>query len=93
MRTRLAALLMLLAFTAAPALAQQTTGTITGRVVDDQGGAVPGATVTANSPATGFSRTAISDAEGVYRLSALNVGQFDLSSSQASPPCPARAWW
>ena len=31
-------------------LAQQTTGNITGRVVDQQGAAVPGVTVTAKSP-------------------------------------------
>ena len=36
-----------LGLAAAPALAQQTTGNITGRVVDEQGSAVPGVTVTA----------------------------------------------
>ena len=39
---------------ATPAVAQQTTGTITGRIVDDQGAAVPGATVTGKNLATGF---------------------------------------
>ena len=67
----------LLAF-AAPALAQQTTGNITGRILDDQGAAVPGATVTATHTATGFVRTDVSDAEGVYRLNALPVGAYDL---------------
>jgi len=38
------------------AFAQQTTGVITGRVVDQQGAAVPGVTVTAKSPATGPQR-------------------------------------
>ena len=47
------------------AFAQQTTGTILGRVTDDQGAAIPGATVTATNPATGFTRTAVTDAEGV----------------------------
>ena len=36
------------------AFAQQTTGTILGRVTDDQGAAIPGATVTATTEATGF---------------------------------------
>ena len=36
---------------AGPALAQQTTGTITGRVVDAQGAVVPGATVTGKNAA------------------------------------------
>ncbi len=78
MRTRLASLVILVALTAATASAQQTTGTILGRVLDAQGAAIPGATVTASSPTTGFSRTGVSDAEGAYRLSALNVGLYDL---------------
>jgi len=61
--------------------AQQTSGTITGRVVDAQGAAIPGATVSATSPSTGFSRTVVSDSEGLYRLSALPIGQYDLSVS------------
>ena len=79
MRTRLASLVILVALTAATASAQQTTGTILGRVLDSQGAAIPGASVTASSPTTGFSRTGVSDAEGAYRLSALNVGQYDLA--------------
>ncbi|HKB10653.1 MAG TPA: TonB-dependent receptor, partial [Vicinamibacterales bacterium] len=64
----------------ATAFAQQTTGVITGRVVDEQGAAVPGATVTAKSPATGFTRTETSDAEGVYRLNALPVGIYEVTA-------------
>src|SRR5438046_7999499 len=62
------------------AYAQQTTGTVTGRVVDQQGAAVPGATVTAKSSSTGFTRTEASDTEGVYRLSALPVGVYDVTA-------------
>ena len=58
--------------TAVDASAQ--TGTIAGRVRDSQGVPVPGATVTAKSPDTGFARTEPSDSEGLYRLSALPVG-------------------
>ena len=61
------------------ASAQQTTGTLNGKIVDEQGAVIPGATVSATNPATGFSRTAVSDSEGVYRLSALPVGQYDLA--------------
>jgi hypothetical protein len=67
-----------LALAATPALAQQTTGTISGRVVDDQGAAVPGATVTGTNAATGFVRSGTSDADGVFRLTALPVGTYDL---------------
>ena len=78
-KMRLAALLLAVsALISTSAFAQQTTGNITGRVLDAQGAAVPGATVTARQPATGFTRTVISDAEGVYRLQALPVGVYDL---------------
>ena len=63
---------------AQPALAQQTTGNISGRIVDAQGAAVPGVTVTGRNTQTGFTRADVSDAEGVYRLSALPVGTYDL---------------
>jgi Carboxypeptidase regulatory-like domain len=62
------------------ALAQQTTGGITGRIVDAQNAAVPGVAVTAKNTQTGFIRTDVSDAEGVYRLSALPVGTYDVTA-------------
>jgi outer membrane receptor protein involved in Fe transport len=65
---------------AAPAHAQQTTGNISGRLVDAQGAAVPGVTVTGRNTQTGFTRADVSDSEGVYRLSALPVGTYDLSA-------------
>ena len=75
----------------ASVFAQQTTGNITGRVVDQQGAAIPGATVTAKSSSTGFTRTEVSDAEGVYRLSALPVGIYDVTAElRDSPPFPRR---
>ena len=49
-------------------------------MVDQQGAAVPGATVTAKSATTGFTRTEVSDAEGVYRLSALPVGIYEVTA-------------
>jgi hypothetical protein len=64
----------------APAAAQQTTGTIAGRIVDDQGAAVPGVTVTGRNTETGFTRTDVSDAEGSYRLTALPVGTYDITA-------------
>ncbi len=63
-----------------PATAQQTTGTIAGRIVDDQGAAVPGVTVTGRNTQTGFTRTDVSDAEGSYRLTALPVGTYDVTA-------------
>ena len=69
-----------LALAAPAAAAQQTTGNITGRIIDAQGAAVPGVTVTAKNTATGFTRTEVSDAEGIYRLTALPVGTYDLTA-------------
>ena len=71
---------MILLLTCASVFAQQTTGTVTGRVLDQQGAAVPGATVTAKSPSTGFTRTETSDAEGLYRLAALPVGIYEVTA-------------
>jgi Carboxypeptidase regulatory-like domain/TonB dependent receptor-like, beta-barrel len=62
------------------AFAQQTTGVISGRILDQQGAAIPGATVTAKNPLTGFQRTEVSDAAGVYRLAALPVGNYDVTA-------------
>ncbi len=70
----------ILLLTCASVFAQGTNGTISGRVVDEQGAAVPGATVTAKSAATGFTRSEVSDTEGVYRLSALPVGIYDVTA-------------
>src|SRR4051795_7765740 len=64
---------------ATTAAAQQTTGTIAGRVLDEQKAAVPGATVTAKNSSTGFSRNEVSDSEGLYRITGLPVGTYNLS--------------
>src|SRR3954466_7712949 len=64
---------------AGSARAQQTTGTIMGRVLDEQKAAVPGVTVTAKNQSTGFARNGLSDSEGVYRITGLPVGAYTLS--------------
>ena len=69
-----------LALAAPVAMAQQTTGNISGRIVDDQGAAIPGVTVTGRNVQTGFTRTDVSDGEGVYRLTALPVGSYDITA-------------
>ena len=73
-----ALLVCVFAIAAVPVFGQQTSGNITGRVLDDQGAAVPGATITATNTQTGFVRTDVSDAEGLFRLNALPVGTYDL---------------
>ena len=64
----------------APLFAQGVqTGTIRGIVKDQQGLAVPGATITATSPALQGARTAVSDTEGNYSLTALPPGAYTLT--------------
>jgi hypothetical protein len=51
---------------AAGANAQTTTGTISGRVLDTQGGALPGAIATATSPNPQGTREAVTSENGDY---------------------------
>ena len=69
---------LVVTLTAVPTFAQQTTGTIAGRVLDPQGMAVPGASITATNTATGLVRSDVSDSEGLYHLNAMPVGSYDV---------------
>ena len=71
---RTAAALLLAALTAAPALAQSLTGSITGVVKDEQGAVLPGVTVTLVGRQG--TKTEVTDAAGVYRFPALEVGTY-----------------
>ena len=53
-----ASLFTAIALSASAAYAQVATADLTGRVLDQNGAAVPGATVTARNLGTGFARTA-----------------------------------
>ncbi len=52
----------------------QTTGNLSGRITDANGGALPGVTVEVRSPALQGTRTAMSDAGGEYRFAILPPG-------------------
>ncbi|HJR59656.1 MAG TPA: TonB-dependent receptor [Vicinamibacterales bacterium] len=80
MKRIILAALVLACAVANNAAAQQTTGNISGRIVDAQGSAVPGVTVTGRNTQTGFVRTDVSDAEGLYRLTALPIGTYDVTA-------------
>src|SRR5436190_8285866 len=71
---------MTLAF--APEVFAQTTAVaqLSGTVVDDSGGALPGAEVTVAQTETGSSRFAISDTNGAYVLTNLPVGPYKLTA-------------
>jgi hypothetical protein len=61
---------------AGTAFAQETTGTLTGRLVDSQGLGVPGVTVTATGQQG--SKTAVTDADGSYRIPFLTPGSYSV---------------
>ena len=82
MRAIIIALVCALAVLPAPLLAQQTTGIIAGRIVDDQDAGIAGAAVTAKNAATGFTRESTSDENGFYRLNALPVGRYQVMAER-----------
>jgi hypothetical protein len=64
---------------AGPARAQ-VTASISGRVEDPSGGAVPQATVTVTSLETGAVRTVATDETGTYRVLLLPVGRYEVKA-------------
>lgn len=73
---RLVVALCLFAASTSAAWAQVGLGTVTGIVSDSQGGAVPGATVTATNEATTVAYTGVSNEAGVYTITALPIGAY-----------------
>jgi hypothetical protein len=72
-----------LAFCAPLVMSQESTGSIRGTVTDQKGGAVAGATVTANSPALVRPVEVTSDGNGKYIFGSLPAGTYTVSASQA----------
>src|SRR5579884_1376419 len=58
------------------AMAQVSSGDLTGAVTDPAGAVVPGATVTASDAAHGIIRSAVSDTAGQYRIGLLPPGVY-----------------
>jgi Carboxypeptidase regulatory-like domain len=75
-----AALAIVTAFGLAPAAAQtgQMFGELVGKVSDDQGGVLPGVTVTLSGPAVMGAPTAVTNENGLYRFPAVNSGTYTL---------------
>jgi len=63
------------------ALAQTTVSTIEGTIKDAQGSVVSGAQVAVKSPSLGIERTATTDANGFYRITALPAGNYSITIS------------
>ena len=71
--------LVLLIGAASPALAQRTTGTVSGTVTDESGAILPGVTVTLKSTAVPGAPTMVTGATGVYRFPNLPPGSYTLT--------------
>ena len=69
-----------------------STGSISGEVKDEQGGVLPGVTVTATSPAAPGALTAVTNEAGIYRFPAVPPGAYALTYELAGfGPSPATA--
>jgi hypothetical protein len=58
--------------------AQQTSGSVVGRVTDPHGSVVPGTQITARNRATALTRTVTANDQGDYRIDFLPAGTYDL---------------
>src|SRR5689334_8789643 len=65
-----------LVMTVLPAFAQVGGGQISGLVADGNGGALPGATVTATNTETGVARSAVTSSGGLYTVGGLRPGEY-----------------
>ena len=77
------AVLLLLAGSSWVAAQGVTTGVIEGRVMDESGGVLPGATLTLRSPARNTASTQITGANGEFKFLAVQVGSYELKAELA----------
>ena len=78
---RLLAVLLLAVLVPTAPLYAQSTATLRGRVLDAEGGALPGASITLRNQDTGEERTAVADRLGDYRIPALSPGLYRLEAT------------
>ena len=66
---------------AQPLAAQSAGASLAGRTTDEQGGALPGTTITVKSSSTGFTRTVATGGDGSYRFASLIPDTYDVTAS------------
>src|SRR5499427_5782946 len=76
---RLGLMLVVAAALSSVAAAQETTGTITGSLSDQTGGALPGVGVTIKNIDTGIARTVVTNEAGFYTATLLTIGQYEVA--------------
>src|SRR5438105_5123822 len=83
MKTFSVAFITLFVFVSGMAVAQSDRGSIAGSVVDSTGAAVSGASVVVRGTATGSVYKTVTTAEGVYRISDIAIGRYDVTAEMA----------
>jgi hypothetical protein len=78
--TRVVLTAWLAASVAQSAFGQGAGASIVGTVRDEQGGVLPGCTVTLRNQDTGVARSAVTDADGRYLFAALPLGRYSVKS-------------
>ncbi len=63
--------------------AQQGTGDIRGKVVDQQGAVLPGVTVIVRHQDSGMFRESVTGADGLFHMSAMTPGLYEISADLA----------
>ena len=81
LRRCIATFSLILCLYSLPAFAQ-VSAVLSGRVTDQTGAVVSGATVTATSQETGIARAATTNPAGMYELLALPIGRYELTASK-----------
>jgi len=66
---------------APPAVAQGSGGALAGRAADEQGGSLPGVSVTVKSTSTGLTRTVPTGSDGSYRFASLIADTYDVTAA------------
>ena len=78
-------LLFLTVFAFTPsALAQQGTADLRGRVIDSQGGVLPGVAIVARHQESGLFRETVSSADGSFLMSGMTPGMYEVTAELAS---------
>ena len=80
MKQRVLSWVVMALLVAAAAAAQQGTTELRGRVIDAQGGVLPGVTVTVRNQETGMFRETVSGADGSFIASGLVPGTYQVAA-------------
>ena len=77
----LSVFLLILLVAASPVWAQRTRGALSGQVVDNSGGVIPGVAITAKNDATQVEQSTVTNDKGAYRIDYLQPANYELSVS------------